>query len=296
MPIPEADLTVMAAIGAQTTSKDTYATVKLALEANGTGYATKSYKVFLQGSYGNDTNIRKDSDVDVVIRFDSIFTYDLSSLPPEQKQVFAATHGPATYTHVNFREDVLAVLYDRFGAHINPGTKAVMIEPFHNRRKADVLIATQHRRYSRYVSAADKSFIQGISFHKSDGTRVANYPKQHRENMTAKNQATNEWFKHIVRIFKNIRQKLIEQGVIEAGVAPSYYLEGLLYNVPVDQFGTSYEDSMVKCINWLFAADKSKFICANEQYKLLDGNTDVTWSTKNCDAYLTGLVELWKWW
>lgn len=296
MAIPEADLTVMAAIGAQTTSKDTYATVKLALDANGTGYATKGYKVFLQGSYGNDTNIRKESDVDVVIRLDSIFTYDLSSLSPEQNQAFATAHGPATYTHIHFREDVLVALYDRFGAHINPGTKAIMIEPFHNRRKADVLIATQHRKYSRYVSTNDTSFIQGISFHKSDGKRVANYPKQHRENMAVKNQATHEWFKHIVRIFKNARQKLIEQGVIEAGVAPSYYLEGLLYNVPDEQFGTSYEESMVKCINWLFSADRSKFVCANEQYKLLDGNTDVTWNAKNCDMYLKGLVGLWKGW
>ncbi len=296
MAIPEADLTTMAAIGAQATSKETYATVKLALDANDTGYAAKSYTVFLQGSYGNDTNIRKESDVDVIIRLDSIFTYDLSSLPPEQKQIFAEVHGAATYTHTHFRDDVLTALYARFGEHVNPGTKAVMIEPFHNRRKADVLIATQHRKYSRYVSAIDTSFIQGVSFHKSDGTRVANYPKQHRENMTIKNQATNEWFKHIVRIFKNARQKLIEQGVIEAGMAPSYYLEGLLYNVPEDQFGTSYQDSMVKCTNWLFAAERSKFVCANEQYKLLDGNTDVTWNTKNCDAYLNGLVGLWNGW
>jgi hypothetical protein len=294
--IPEADLTTMAAIGAQTTSKETYATVKLALEANDTGYAAKSYNVFLQGSYGNDTNIRKESDVDVVIRLDSIFTYDLSSLPPEQQRAFAAVHGPATYTHAHFREDVLTALHARFGAHVNPGTKAIMIEPFHSRRKADVLIATQHRKYSRFASAGDETFVMGISFHKSDGTRVANYPKQHRENLVAKNQATNEWFKHIVRIFKNARQKLIEQEALEVGVAPSYYLEGLLYNVPVDQFGASYEDSMVKCINWLVAADRSQFVCANEQYKLLDGNMDVTWSTKNCDAYLGGLVGLWKGW
>ena len=53
---------------------------------------------------------------------------------------------------------------------------------------------------------------------------------------------------------------------------------------------------MVKCINWLFAADRSKLVCANEQYKLLDGNTDVTWNTQNCDAYLNGVVGLWKGW
>ena len=78
----------MARIGAQVTSKDTYATVKLALNAVDTGYAQKDYKVFLQGSYGNDTNIIKDSDVDVVIRLDSIFTYDISALPALQQELF----------------------------------------------------------------------------------------------------------------------------------------------------------------------------------------------------------------
>jgi hypothetical protein len=53
---------------------------------------------------------------------------------------------------------------------------------------------------------------------------------------------------------------------------------------------------MVNVINWILTADRSTFLCANEQYPLLDGNADVTWNTKNCDAYLNGLVELWKNW
>lgn len=296
MAIPEADLATMAAIGAQVTSKETYATVKLALEADGTGYSSKNYRIFLQGSYGNDTNIRKESDVDVVICLDSIFTHDLNSLPIDERLAFSAAHGNATYTTAEFRKDVLAALYARFGDQVVPGTKAVMIEPLHARRKADVLIAVQHRRYTKYSSPADASYVEGISFSKSNGERVFNYPRLHRENMVAKNQATNEWFKHIVRIFKNARQKLIENGVIANGVAPSYYLEGLLYNVPSDKFGTSYEKSMTECINWLYAADRTKFVCANGQYFLLDGNPDVTWNAADCNAYLNGLVKLWNEW
>lgn len=296
MGISEADLTRMAAIGAQTTSKDTYATVKLALENEDAGYHAMDYKIFLQGSYGNDTNILKESDVDVVIRLDSIFTYDLSPLPQPEKEAFKATHSDSVYTHGNFRDDVLKVLYDRFGKDVKLGKKAVMIEPLHNRRKADVLIAIKHKKYSRYTSIGNEECVVGISFHKADGTRVMNYPTQHRDHLITKNQNTNEYFKHIVRIFKNARQKLIDQEVIEAGVAPSYYLEGLLYNVPDEKFGTSYIDSMVNSINWLMAADRSKFVCANKQYMLLDGNSDVTWNTENCDMFLNGLVGLWKGW
>lgn len=296
MAISETDLTTLAAIGAQKTSKDTYATVKLALNSEVAGYHAKDYKIFLQGSYGNDTNIVKESDVDVVIRLDSIFTYDINPLPQPEKDAFKATHPDAVYTHKNFREDVLKVLYERFGEDVELGTKAVMIKPLHNRRKTDVLIAIKHKKYSRFTAVGNEECVTGISFHKLDGTRVVNYPTQHRDHLITKNQSTGEYFKHIVRIFKNARQKLIQQEVIEAGVAPSYYIEGMLYNVPDEMFGTSYEDSMINSINWLMKADRSKFECANKQYKLLNDNPDVTWNAKNCDMFLDGLVWLWKGW
>lgn len=296
MPIPEADLAIMAQIGAQVTSKDTYSTVRLALESKDAGYSDRKFKIFLQGSYGNDTNILKESDVDVVIRLDSAFTYDINNLPDDQKAIFQATHSKAVYTHEHFREHVLEVLTERFGDDVVPGTKAVMIKPLHNRRKTDVLIATQHRKYSSYYGLGNDTQVTGISFYKPDGTRVVNYPHLHRENLVAKNQATSEWFKHIIRICKNARQKMIDAKMIKDGVAPSYYLEGLLYNAPNNLYGTSYENTMVNVLNWVLEADRSSFLCANEQYPLLDGNADVTWSSQSCDAYLNGLVELWKSW
>jgi hypothetical protein len=296
MSIPEADLTTMAQIGAQVTSKDTYSTVRLALEREDAGYFDKKFTIFLQGSYGNDTNIFKESDVDVITRLDSIFTYDINNLPDDQKAAFQAVHPAAVYTHKHFREHVLEVLTDRFGDDVVPGTKAVMIKPFHNRRKTDVLIATQHRKYSSYYCLGNETQITGISFHKLDGTRVVNYPRQHRENLVKKNQATSEWFKHIIRIWKNARQQMIDAKMIEASVAPSYYLEGLLYNAPNNLYGKSYENTIVNVLNWVLEADRSSFLCANEQYPLLDGNADVTWNSQNCDAYLCGLVELWHSW
>jgi hypothetical protein len=296
MAIPEEQLSTWAQIGAQETSKATYATVKLALENEGAGYHGKAYSVFLQGSYGNDTNIRKESDVDVVIRLDAIFTYDILSLPEAQQAAFKGVHPDAVYTHVNFRNDVLKVLTDRFSDDVEPGVKAVVVNPRHTRRKADVLIATQHRKYSRFDAIGNDDKVTGISFHKSDGTRVANYPEQHRANLTAKNQATNEWFKHIVRIFKNARQKIIDEGVLGAGVAPSYYIEGLLYNVPNNKFGVSYAASVENVLRWLVEADRSQFKCANGQYILLDGGSDVSWNSANCDAFLNGVITLWNDW
>lgn len=36
-----------------------------------------SVTTFLQGSYENNTNVRKDSDVDIVVRHDGYYYYDL---------------------------------------------------------------------------------------------------------------------------------------------------------------------------------------------------------------------------
>ena len=64
----------------------------------------------------------------------------------------------------------------------------------------------------------------------------------------------------MVRIFKNLRNRLVDSNNIEKGLAPSYYLEGLLYNVPNDKFGSSYVDSFVNVFNYLDDTDRSKFL------------------------------------
>jgi hypothetical protein len=296
MAIPETQLATWANIGAQETSKTTYATVKGVLESSDAGYHGRDYDVFLQGSYGNDTNIWKESDVDVVIRLNSVFSYDDSALSAQEKAAWRAAYADTTYTHDHFRHDVLEVLHSSFKGDVQEGNKAVAINANGNRRKADVLMALKHKRYVSFGTIATESVVNGIAFWKGDGTKVTNYPNQHRDNLITKNQETNEWFKHIIRIFKNARQRIIQEGHIGERTAPSYYIEGLLFNVPTDRFGNSYADSTVNCINWLMNADRSKFVCANRQYLLLDGNADVTWNSKDCSAYLNGLAALWNRW
>ena len=223
-----------------------------------------------------------------------MFSPDIGALPEPQKAAWRAAYTDATYAHVQFCQDVLSVLRDRFSADVQEGKRAVQIKANGNRRKADVLITLIHKRYISFDTIATEKSVDGVAFWKLDGTKVINYPNLHRDNLVAKNKETNEWFKHIIRIFKNARQRMLESGIIKAGTAPSYYIEGLLYNAPTEFFGTSYDNSMVKCINWLSQADRSKFVCANRQYLLLDGNTDVTWNSQDCSAFLAGLAKLWN--
>jgi hypothetical protein len=297
MAIPLSQLDTWSHQGAIKGSSTTYNMIKTVLETPDAPYAGKRYNVFLQGSYCNDTNIHAESDVDIVIRLDDCFQSDLTLLSPEDKTAWTKVHSDATYTHVEFKKDVLAVLEDQYGDDVTAGDKAIMIEATDSRRKADVITAIEFRRYYKFTGLYDQSYDLGICFYDAAGTRIANYPKQHSENMTKKHKSSGLWLKPMVRILKNLRTKLAEDEILEAKIAPSYYLEGLLYNVPDEKFTTDYEDCFVNAINWIQTqADKSKLLCANEQYYLLWDNSPTSWPKTNCETFLNAAIDLWKNW
>jgi hypothetical protein len=253
--------------------------------------------VFLQGSYGNDTNVYAESDVDIVIRLDDCFFSDLESLPDEDKAAHKRAFNDATYTHADFKRDVLSVLAGQYGAAVNAGDKAIAIAPGGSRRKADVIVATQFRRYSKFRSIADSEYVEGICFFNSAGERIANYPKQHSANLTAKHQATTGWLKPAVRVFKNMRSRMVEVGLLKAGLAPSYFIEGLLYNLPNDKLISSYQNCVVNSLNWyLREAEKADLLCANEQYYLLRDGHHTCWQRANCDSFVDAAIRLWNEW
>jgi hypothetical protein len=297
MPIPESQLDTWSHQGSVTQSSNTYNTIKNVLESSTTPFAGKNYKVFLQGSYGNDTNIYAESDVDIVIRLDDCFQSDLTDLSDEEKAAHKNAFNDAAYTHVDFKRDVLSVLTTQYGSVVKAGDKAIAIDAGGSRRKADVIVAIQFRRYSKFNSASDSSYVEGICFYNAAGERIANYPKQHSANLTTKHQATSKWLKPMARIFKNMRSRLVEDKLIKAGIAPSYYIEGLLYNVPNDKLTSSYQTCVVNTLNWYRQdAKKTELVCANEQYYLLRDGYQTCWNEANCDAFVDAAVKLWNEW
>jgi DNA polymerase sigma len=109
MAIPESQLETWSHQGAVAGSCDTYNEIKKVLEASTVPYAPKDYKVFLQGSYGNDTNVYKESDVDVVIQLNQTFKSDTSELPSDQVAAWDKAYDSSSYGHSDFRKDVLKV-------------------------------------------------------------------------------------------------------------------------------------------------------------------------------------------
>ncbi len=298
MAIPETQLETWSNRGSVTQSSTTYNTVKNVLE-DGTGaYAAKAHEVFLQGSYGNATNIYAESDVDIVIRLSSdvLFYHDLTLLPVDQQERFKAAFSDATYSYSDFKREVFAHLKAAYGDAATQGDKAVRIAAGGGRRNSDVIACAPYRRYYKFNGTFDQSYDEGIMFYTADGTQIVNYPKQHAAHCVKKNQDTDGWYKPTVRVLKNMRCRMVDDGMIEGKTAPSYYIEGLLYNVPTEHFGESYDATFVNCYNWLVQADRDKWVTANEQYKLLHPSSSVTWRADKCDQFLTQLRSLWTDW
>jgi hypothetical protein len=297
MPIPEDQLETWSHQGSITQSSNTYNAIKNVLEDEDVPYAHKDFEVFLQGSYGNDTNIYAESDVDIVIKLNDCWQSDLTELSDGEKQAYEKAYPNATYTHANFKNDVVQVLKAAYGDDSKPGDRAIAIAPRGSRRNADVIVAIQFRRYYKFNDLYDESFESGICFFDAAGDRIANYPKQHSANMTRKHKDSGQWLKPMVRILKNARSKLVADEVIKAGVAPSYYLEGLLYNVPSPKFKSSYQECLFNALSWLEKdANKDKLVCANEQYYLLWDDSHTSWPKKNYESFHKALVGLWNDW
>jgi hypothetical protein len=88
---------------------------------------------------------------------------------------------------------------------------------------------------------------------------------------------------------------MIARGLLADGIAPSYFLEGMLYNVPNSLFGGSYGNTVVNAINWLKKCpDRSKLLCANEQFYLLHPTNPVAWRAENLQTYLNAVIDFWN--
>jgi hypothetical protein len=235
--------------------------------------------------------------VDIVIRLDDTFHSDLEQLTDEEKAAQQGAFEDATYTHADFKRDVMSVLTQQYGSAAKAGDKAIQVKANGSRRKADVIVATQFRRYRSFRSAIDSDYTEGICFFSAAGELIPNYPKLHATHFTAKHQRTANRLKPLARVFKNMRSVMVDSGLIEPGTAPSYYVEGLLYNVPDTLFAPRFEDSVVNVLNWyLQEAARNDLLCANEQFYLLRDGFHTSWSPVGCNAFISAAVELWNEW
>jgi hypothetical protein len=297
MAIPEAQLNTWSHQGGITTAKNTADSVKNALAKFDKWPQDAQHEVFLQGSYKNDTNIYGDSDVDIVAQLHSSWYRDLTSLSVEEAKVYEQTYGDAQYDWSKFRSDVIKALQQYFDqTNVREGKKCLKVSASSGRLPADAVAAIDHRKYTRFHSVSDFRYIEGMKFFvPSENRWVINYPKQHYENGVAKNGSTGSYYKALVRIFKNARTYLVDNRQLTKEIAPSYFLECLLYNVPNANFGTSYQMSFSNILKWLSQNDIRALVCQNGFVPLFDGSPE-QWSLGNAKVSIDALIRLWNNW
>ena len=285
MAIPEQQLETWSHQGSKVQSASTYQTIKSVLDDPGSPYHNWSYRVFLQGSYGNDTNIYADSDVDVVICLTSVYYGDVSHLNDDEKARYEANRSPGGFSFSEFKGQVLSWLKLKFGDGVSAGNKAIFIPGNGNRRNADVLVCVANKTFTSYPEYGEPSFVEGVCFWTSDNEKIVNYPKQHLENCTTINGATSGRFKHSIRVLKNMRNTMINHGYVEAGVAPSYFLEGMLSNVPTQNFVASRQQTFENYMNWLQTCPTGDLTCANGIHYLLRDGHSICWNVADFNTF-----------
>jgi hypothetical protein len=295
MVLSETQLQTWSNKGAVTTSINAHESIRTALLSDNSPIKGRKMDFYLQGSYKNDTNVRGDSDVDVVIQLNDVWYSDTSRLSDEQRNLYRASFPDATYNYWTFRADVLKALIDYYGAtKVNAGNKSFKLAGDTNRVNADVVPCVQYRRYKRFLNENDQDYVEGMLFFtQSEQRQIINYPKQHYDNGCSKNSPdqTSGWFKASVRVLKNARSKLVEDKAIPESLAPSYFIECLTYNVPTDKFGGSWQSTYYSVLNWLAKADFSSFVCQSEQTYLF-GDTPEQWNITDAKTLVTKLLEL----
>jgi hypothetical protein len=253
-----------------------------------------NFSDYLQGSYRNYTNTVRDHDVDVVLQLNTSYTSDFSQISDQAAASIQGLEFPAVYSLTQFRPGVLAALRGAFGwENVVEGNKSIKVVGSPGvKLDADVVVCQQHRLY--YSTYPFPQYHEGISFyHGLTGLPIINFPLQHYENGVAKHTATDGWFKHTVRIFKNARSYMAERDLLAAGRAPSYFLQGLLYNVPNAIFGGSTRQNFDEVLSWLLGngGQLNTFRCQNGLIPLI-GSSDEQWSEIDALRFIIALYEL----
>lgn len=187
-------------------------------------------RVFAKGSFKNNTNVRRDSDVDVAVEYRGVITTQFAEGASFSGLGLAPYTGPFGNAAGKraFKAAVGEAMRQAFGLSAVDGSrnKVFTVRASSRSLAADVVPCTTYRYY--WPSGAWRQGIELI-LDRPDDRRHVNYPEQHYANGVAKNKATSKRFKSTVRILKNIENQLVAAGEIRE--IPSYFVECLAYNV-----------------------------------------------------------------
>lgn len=183
--------------------------------------------VYTKGSYPNNTNVRVDSDVDVVVECREVYYYDFANGVTANPGIASSYTGP--WKPAQWRSEVGKAIRNTFGADSvdTSGMIAINIAAVKGSRpSADVVPSFEYRLFR---DAARRAFHDGSCVFDTADKKIVNWPAQQLANGRAKNTRTGGRYKRFVRALKNAENRLAELGRIDD--LPSYFMECLVWNV-----------------------------------------------------------------
>ena len=253
------------AIGADDSAQRTYVSVKQALAEI---MSRRNVEVFLQGSYANSTNIRADSDVDIVVMTRRTFQGSVERLGPSSRRAFEAMPA-ASFTADDLRSEVFQALVSYYGLQrVHQKNKCIRVDKQSGYVDADVVPCLQYRWYPKPDSDPSSGFIEGISINPLRGNRIINFPKEHIRHGKDKNKRCLQHYKKTVRQIKRLRNRAVQERILRREVAPGYLLECMTFNVPDSRFIANDSSRLKDVLLWLKFADKLDFDSCDRIHKL----------------------------
>ena len=223
--------------------------------------------IYLQGSYRNHTDISGRGDIDIVVECGGYF-----------EDAYSRNHDIE-----NLRDDLFYAIDRRNNFILHEGNKAIKYDGGRLYSPVDIVPCIPYYHQG----------IKGISIYDHRRHKVIHsFPKAHIDNGIEKNGNTRGMFKPMVRVMKNARDMLIENGTLWEGAAPSYFIECLLYNVPDEVYSTDVVESFYGIVEWL--DENSDYIdymmCQNDIVPMFRGDT--RWNIRDCRNLIGALSEM----
>ena len=298
MPFSENQLSTWSNQGATTTSANTYESIKNCIENNNWNDDVH-FNIYLQGSYRNSTNIRGDSDVDVAVEFTSVFYSNKLELPSDQLKAFEDYHSEGKYTLSAIKKALIKRLEKHYGEnYVKVGNKSIKVLANSGRLDCDVVCCAEYHEYKSFSQQNTSNYAKGIVFWTTHtNEKVVNFPKLHYDNGVNKNSNCLSNYKPTIRIIKNMKSRMVDHSMITTSIAPSYFIECLMYNIPSTNYiRTNYQDTIVSILKSLkdFSDEQlMKLVCQNEQ-RYLFGATDQQWNLNNCKTFISQIIKFWN--
>lgn len=233
-----------ASVSEEGTIERAEANVRAALSSS-SWLVNERVSLYQQGSYYNNTNVRRDADIDLRLEHPILHVeYGPGVQPVAARRAFdySGTGRPLGEVFNEMRAYATAALARQFGAaNVVRGSKSIKVKGITgSRAMVDVVPCVRFNIIDWVPDWRQFLKTEGIAI-LSDAGWIYNYPDLHHRHGKDKRERTARRFKKVVRIFKALRNDMEGAGISGARV-PSFLVECLVYGVEDDYFLQSTDD------------------------------------------------------